>query len=130
MITATSSRGFRASSPRILIADDDPGVLAALATRLRGRFRVVTVGDGEALLEELDAEGPMDLLVIDLVMPRVGGGQALAALRARGDTTPVIAMSGDGHRLDEARALGADETLTKPFGLGALEEKIDRLLFS
>ena len=112
---------------RILLADDDAGVRDGLARLLSPRYEVITARDGEGALAEI-ARQPVDLVVLDVVMPLVDGEKALKSMRARGLTTPVILMSGQTRRLDRTRALGADYCLAKPFAFRTLEEKIERLL--
>jgi len=78
---------------RILLADDDAGVRDGLARLLSPRYEVITARDGEGALAEI-ARQPVDLVVLDVVMPLVDGEKALKSMRARGLTTPVILMSG------------------------------------
>jgi DNA-binding response OmpR family regulator len=72
--------------------------------------------------------GPVDLIVMDMLMPLLDGEGALREIRGRGLRVPVIAASARGDRLAKYRELGADDFIQKPFEIGDLEEKIDRLL--
>lgn len=112
---------------RILIADDDLGILQAMESLLSQNYRVITARDGEEVLESLDRE-PVDLVILDLLMPLLDGEDALVALRERGFRLPVIVMSAHGDRLGRTRLLGADDFLAKPFEFRELERMIERLL--
>ncbi len=111
----------------ILIADDDPGIRAAMETLLSRRYRVRTARDGEEALEWMEREPP-DLVILDLLMPLLDGEAALVELRNRGSRVPVIVMSAHAHRLGKTRLLGADDFLPKPFEFRELERIIERLL--
>ena len=112
---------------RILVADDDPAILDALSTLLAPSYEVVAARNGEDLLSEL-ARQRFDLVLLDLRMPLVVGENALSAIHAGGWATPIIVMSGNRARIEEAMRRGADESLAKPFAFRELEEKIARLI--
>ena len=112
---------------RILIADDDLGILEAMESLLSRRYRVITARDGEEALERLEDE-PVDLVILDLLMPLLDGEMALVMLRDRGFRQPVIIMSAHVDRLGRTRLLGADDFLAKPFEFRELERMIERLL--
>lgn len=112
---------------RILIADDDPAILDGLATLLARDYEVVATRNGEDLLLELERQ-PFDLVLLDLRMPLVQGENALMAIQASGGSTPIIVMSGNRSRIEEALRRGADESVAKPFAFRELEEKIERLI--
>jgi len=112
---------------RILIADDDPAILDGLSTLLSRRYEVVAARYGEDLLAELDRR-PFDLVLLDLRMPLVQGEHAIVAIHAAGRAIPVIVMSGNQGRIEEALRRGASDSLAKPFGFRELEEKIVRLI--
>jgi len=112
---------------RILIADDDPSILDGISTLLSRSYEVVAARNGEDLLAELDRR-PFDLVLLDLRMPLVQGEHAIAAIHAAGRTIPVIVMSGNRSRIEEALRRGASDSLAKPFGFRELEEKIARLI--
>lgn len=112
---------------RILIADDDPAILDALAMLLERDYEVVATRNGEELLLELERQ-PCDLVVLDLRMPLVKGENALTAIQANGGSMPIIVMSGNRARIQEALRRGADDSVAKPFAFHELEEKIQRLL--
>ena len=112
---------------RILIADDDPAILDGLSTLLARDYEVVAARNGEDLLIELERR-PFDLVLLDLRMPLVQGENVILAIHAGGRSMPVIVMSGNRRRIEEARRRGADESLAKPFAFRELEEKIERLI--
>jgi DNA-binding response OmpR family regulator len=114
---------------QVLIVDDDPWILEALQELLRDRYEVAVACDGEEALERLGGSS-MDVVVLDLAMPRMDGEDALREIRGRGWSVPVILTSARGDRLGEYRALGADDFLQKPFEARLLEEKIERLLYT
>ena len=112
---------------RILIADDDPAILGGLSTLLARDYEVVATRNGEELLIELERQ-PFDLVLLDLRMPLVKGESALTAIHAHGGSTPIIVMSGNRRRIEEALRRGADGSLAKPFAFRDLEEMIERLI--
>jgi DNA-binding response OmpR family regulator len=101
----------------ILLVDDDEAITAPLAPFLeRAGFRVTVAGDGEAALE-LAARLVPDLIVLDVLMPRLDGRATLRHLRQAEDWTPVILLTQVGSPAERALALdeGADDYLNKPF---------------
>jgi DNA-binding response OmpR family regulator len=112
---------------RILIADDDPGILDAMRTLLSLRYDVVTARNGEEALERLENEN-VDLVILDLLMPLCDGENALVRLRESGFRGGIIVMSAHADRLGRTRLLGADDFLAKPFEYRELERSIERLL--
>jgi len=102
---------------RILLVDDDQAITDHLAPFLeRAGFAVTVAGDGEAALHRLDEVKP-DLIVLDVLMPRLDGREALRRLRRANDWTPVILLTQVGAPAERALALdeGADDYLNKPF---------------
>ena len=112
---------------RILIADDDLGILEGMEILLSRRYEVVTARNGEEALERL-REGPVDLVILDLLMPLLDGESALVRLRESGFDGGIIVMSAHADRLGRTRLLGADDFLVKPFEFRELERAIERLL--
>lgn len=115
---------------RILLIEDDRGILAALGERLgREGYRVLSAEDGEAgralLLDE-----PVDLVVLDLMLPRLDGLSLLRWLRTRTTSLPVLILSAKGSEEEKVEGLraGADDYLAKPFGLKELLARIEALL--
>jgi len=112
---------------RILIADDDPGILDALTALLSGRYEVVAARNGEDVLGEVERQR-FDLVLLDLRLPLAEGERIVTWMRARSLTTPVLVMSANWFRLERALGLGADDALPKPFLFRELAEKIERLI--
>jgi two-component system response regulator MprA len=112
--------------PQILVVDDERAVRDALARALElGGFDVALAADGEEGLGLVEEFAP-DVVVLDLMMPRLDGLQACRLLRERGDRTPVLILTARSEVSERVEGLeaGADDYLTKPF---ALEELLARL---
>ncbi len=104
-------------SARILLVDDEPAITANLAPFLeRSGFSVLLADDGELALRRAEEHKP-DLIVLDVLMPRLDGRAVLRHLRQKGDWTPVILLTQIGSAVERAVALdeGADDYLGKPF---------------
>jgi CheY-like chemotaxis protein len=117
--------------PRILVIDDDEQILKLLTNVLRRRgFDVVQAADGLKALRLLEA-APVDLVITDVVMPRMEGLETIRHLRAAGQTR-IIAMSGSDagylDYLDYAAKLGASATLAKPFAPPDMVQAVEQLL--
>ncbi len=114
---------------RILVVDDSPDVRLALATILEDAGHdVVEAEDGDQVFDLAVAESP-DLVLLDVMMPRVNGFDALATLKAdtRTSPIPVIMVTAKGRPEDMAmaRSLGAVEYITKPWADGDVELRVD-----
>ena len=113
------------TQPHILVIDDEPQILRALRTILSARqFRVSTAGNGEEGLA-LAAAGKPDLIILDLSLPDMDGIEVCKQLRGW-TQTPVIVLSVRESESDKVAALdhGADDYLTKPFGIDELLARI------
>ncbi len=115
---------------RILIAEDQTDIRDLLALNLRGAgYEVAEAVDGS---EALAAHGqrPADLLVLDLMMPKLDGLDVCKALRSRGSTTPILMLTAKSTELDRVLGLelGADDYLTKPFSVAELLARVKALL--
>ena len=109
------------SGARILVIDDEPQIRRALHTALTAHgYRVETAENGSLGLATIATWAP-DAVVLDLVMPVMDGFEVLHQVRAWSDV-PVIVLSARGQEPDKVAALdqGADDYLTKPFGMGEL----------
>ncbi len=110
---------------RILVVDDEPQLLRALGINLRARkYDVRTASTGTEALEIAAAEPP-DLVVLDLGLPDMDGIEVVAGLRGW-TNVPILVLSGRSDSSDKVEALdaGADDYVTKPFGM---EELLARL---
>src|SRR5579884_1755756 len=110
---------------RILVVDDEPQILRSLRTSLTaGGYEVQTAASGEESLRLLEARLP-DLVLLDLMLPGISGLDVCRAIRAR-SSVPIIVLSARGEERDKVAALdlGADDYLTKPFGIEELLARI------
>ncbi len=101
----------------LLLADDDRTILDSLAPFLeRAGFRVLVAADGAAALEKVNSHHP-DLIVLDVLMPRLDGREVLRRLRRENNWIPTILLTQVGEASERALALeeGADDYLNKPF---------------
>jgi two-component system KDP operon response regulator KdpE len=117
------------SGERVLIVDDEVSLCQALRRALTGYgYRVEVAADGEAALDVVATWAP-DVVVLDLVMPKVDGFAVLDHVRAWSHV-PIIVLSSRGRERDKVRALdlGADDYLTKPFGIAELLARIRAVL--
>jgi DNA-binding response OmpR family regulator len=116
--------------PNILLVDDEHDITANLAAFLeRSGFNTRTASDGLSALEQVDQAAP-DLIVLDVLMPRLDGRETLRRLRQAGDWTPVILLTQVGEAFERAMALeeGADDYLNKPFDPHELVARIRAVL--
>jgi len=116
----------------ILVADDEPHIGRIIQLKLeRGPYRVSLVPDGQVALDRLRSEEPIDLVLLDIMMPYVSGLDVLEETRQlqHRQDTPVIMLTAKGHDADRNRAmeLGAADFLTKPFSPNKLLARIDEL---
>jgi DNA-binding response OmpR family regulator len=114
---------------RILVADDEQSVLDAIAYALeREEFEVDTVTDGEAALAAARAS-EYDLLILNVMMPRLFGTDVIRALEGEG-TAPIVLLSARDAREDRIQGLelGADDYVTKPFSPRELVSRVRAIL--
>jgi two-component system response regulator MprA len=114
----------------VLVVDDDPELRAALTRALRlDGYDVTAVSNGLKALEALPEVVP-DVLVLDLMMPYVGGLEVCRRLRAKGDRTPILVLTARDEVGDRVAGLdaGADDYLVKPFALEELRARLRALL--
>jgi two-component system KDP operon response regulator KdpE len=103
-------------SHRILVVDDEPSILAAMAPLLHARgYEVITATTGHAAIDAVDRHAPQ-LVVLDLGLPDLPGVEVCRRIR-EGRTTPILILSARGAEADKVAALdaGADDYVTKPF---------------
>lgn len=118
------------SSARILIVEDELPMRTALQDCLSGEgFRVLTATDGESGLERALQEKP-DVILLDVMMPRLDGFAMCAELRRLGHTEPVLMLTAKGQIRDRVNGLdcGADDYLVKPFSTDELLARVRALL--
>jgi DNA-binding response OmpR family regulator len=111
---------------RILVVDDEERILNFLRSKLKASgYEVLTATDGAEGLEQAQAQEP-DLLVLDLIMPKINGFEVLKQLRSF-STVPVIILTARGADVDKVKglALGADDYLAKPFNPDELVARIE-----
>ena len=119
--------------PKILVVDDEPFIIQMVTSRLTASgYEVVSGTDGQEALEKAQAEKP-DLIILDVLMPRLDGYQACAALKqdVRFQKIPIIlftAKAGDEPSQIGIEECGADAVVSKPFDSKMLLEKISELL--
>jgi DNA-binding response OmpR family regulator len=121
-----------ASKKRILIVDDEPNVRLMLETTLASvGYEVTEAGDGQAALDRMsDSENAPDLVLLDLLMPRMDGMELLRRLRAVGNVIPVVILTAHGSIPEAVAAmkLGAIDFLTKPITPEALRRAVAEVI--
>ncbi|GGM40383.1 DNA-binding response regulator [Longimycelium tulufanense] len=106
---------------KVLVVDDEPQIVRAMRINLTARgYQVLTAHDGTAALKAA-AEGRPDVVVLDLGLPDVDGTEVIAGLRGW-TSVPIIVLSARTDSVDKVEALdaGADDYVTKPFGMDEL----------
>jgi len=113
----------------ILVVDDDPAILRLLCTNLRARgYNVTTAIDGEESLEAVERDF-VDLIILDIMMPKIDGVEVCRRIR-EWSNVPIIVLSARGDEKNKVKCLelGADDYLTKPFGIAELMARIKTAL--
>jgi two-component system response regulator MprA len=116
--------------PRVLVVDDDPQLREALTRALQlDDYRVTTASNGAKALESVTAQRP-DVMILDVMMPYVGGLDVCRTLRSRKDRLPILVLTARDEVGDRVAGLdaGADDYLTKPFALEELRARLRALL--
>jgi two-component system KDP operon response regulator KdpE len=114
-----------ATGARVLVVDDEPGIVRAVQTNLgRHDFRVETASTGSDALEAYTRVHP-DVVLLDLGLPDMDGLDVVRAIRQRA-STPIVVLSARDAERDKVTALdlGADDYLTKPFGVNELLARV------
>jgi DNA-binding response OmpR family regulator len=115
---------------KILIAEDDPNIrLGLVATLESDGYAVVAASDGAQALRMFPQE-KFDLVLLDIMMPKASGYDVCRELRARGTRVPVLFLTAKGEEVDKVVGLklGADDYVTKPFGVHELLARVEALL--
>jgi len=110
----------------ILLVDDDPFLQCLYRKTLEHEgFHLLTVNDGQAAIEKLTELQP-DLVILDLGLPNMQGHEVLRSLRESGNSVPVVVLSSRDDEAGKVRAfdLGADDYVTKPFGMNELLARV------
>ena len=114
---------------RILIVEDDAGLRQGLEINLRlENYETVQAADGEEAIQMFHAHNP-DLVLLDLMLPKKSGFEVLDHIR-KSSQVPVILLTARGQETDKVRGLrgGADDYVTKPFGLQELFARVDAIM--
>ena len=115
---------------RILIVEDEPAMVAGLRDNFEYEgYDVISAGDGVQGLERALAEQP-DLVVLDVMMPRMSGLDVCKQLKAKRPSLPIIMLTARGQEIDKVVGLelGADDYVTKPFSIRELMARVKAVL--
>jgi len=115
---------------KILIVEDDKNILAGLVDNLKMEgYTTVIARDGEAALKQVNERKP-DLIILDVMMPKLSGFEVCKRLKGQGSTIPIIILSAQGEEADKVLGLelGADDYVTKPFSPRELVVRIKAVL--
>ena len=117
-------------SPRILLVDDEQPIQTLLSFPLqRDGYEVVQASDGNEALTRFSEES-FDLVVLDLMLPRMDGLEVCKRLRAKGSTVPIIMLTAKSEEIDKVLGLelGADDYITKPFSMREFRSRVKAAL--
>src|SRR5213595_598648 len=115
---------------RILIVEDEPAMVAGLRDNFEYEgYDVITAEDGVAGLERALADDP-DLVVLDVMMPRMSGLDVCKQLKVKRPSVPIIMLTARGQEIDKVVGLelGADDYVTKPFSIRELMARVKAVL--
>lgn len=115
---------------RILIVEDEPNMLIGLKDNLEFEgYEIDSAADGEAGLQAIIANN-YDLILMDIMLPKLSGFDACRSAREKGNDTPIILLTAKGEEVDKVLGLelGADDYVTKPFSLRELLARIKAVL--
>jgi len=115
---------------RILIVEDEPDMVLGLKDNFEFEgYEVLTAPDGQAGLERARSEKP-DLLILDIMLPKLSGLEVCKALRGEGYDAPIIMLTARGQEIDKVVGLelGADDYVTKPFSIRELLARVRAIL--
>lgn len=112
----------------ILVVEDDPSITLGLQMNLEAEGYEVTIAtDGD---DGLARAGDVDLVILDVMLPKMNGFEVVKAIRSRGNHVPVVMLSARGAEMDKVMGLelGAEDYITKPFGLAELLARVKAVL--
>lgn len=115
---------------RILVIEDDPAILRGLADNLRFEsHEVLTATDGELACTLIREQHP-ELIILDLMLPRLSGYEVCRRIRGEGVTTPIVMLTARGEEADRVLGLdlGADDYVSKPFSVRELMARVRAVL--
>ena len=115
---------------RILLVEDEPGLVLTLTDRLESEgYEVDSAREGGEALKKA-AEGPYDLILLDVMLPGKSGFDICRELRSRGSSIPILFLTARGEVADKVVGLklGGDDYLTKPFDMMELTARVEALL--
>jgi len=115
---------------RILVVEDDPAILRGLADNLAFEsYEVLTADDGETGYRLIQEKKP-DVVILDLMLPKLSGYELCRKVRGEGNTTAILMLTARGEEADRVLGLdlGADDYVTKPFSVRELLARIRALL--
>src|SRR5262245_28847520 len=115
---------------RILLIEDEPGLVLTLTDRLTGEgYKIESARDGESGMERASSES-FDAIILDVMLPRKNGFDVCRDLRQHNVTTPILMLTARGQLVDKVIGLklGADDYLTKPFEMMELLARVEALL--
>jgi DNA-binding response OmpR family regulator len=116
--------------PKILVVEDEPKMVAGLRDNFEFEgYEVITAADGVEGLQRALTEAP-DLIVLDVMMPRLSGLEVCKQLRAQRGSIPIIMLTARGQEVDKVVGLelGADDYVTKPFSIRELLARVKAVL--
>src|SRR6266511_2487534 len=126
----SDSGGSAGKKTRILIVEDEPAMVAGLRDNFEYEgYEVISANDGVAGLERAFAEHP-DLVVLDVMLPRMSGLDVCKQLKAKQPSLPIIMLTARGQEIDKVVGLelGADDYVTKPFSIRELMARVKAVL--
>lgn len=115
---------------RILVVEDDPAILRGLADNLEFEsYEVLTASDGELACRLIREHNP-DLIILDLMLPRLSGYEVCRKVRSEGVMTPIVMLTARGEEGDRVLGLdlGADDYISKPFSVRELLARVRAIL--
>ena len=116
--------------PKVLIVEDDDSMIAALRDGFEyGGYTVSLARDGAAGLRQASETAP-DLIILDVMLPKMSGLDVCREIRKGGNTVPIIMLTARGQEIDKVLGLklGADDYVTKPFGFLELMARVEAVL--